>query len=379
MRRWPVLLLFVALAMPGCTRGAEDAACVIVLPNAKSGPQAAIGEQITRARTLVEAELPGTGVPIRIQEIDTEGKPTVARAEIERSLTMGRVPIVVGSIFSAETREFLETLLRKNVVVLANGSSDPSIRTLPFRRSKDGFFRNWPADDIEGRIMADYLRTSGRARKLVVLHANDAYATALVQAFTKRFQEVGGEIVAREIYPPTTTSFDSILRRLPTRDHDGYYIVGFPPDLAALYNTIRRIPETSKMPVYSAVGIESGDFGRLVRAELDNLFFTAPAVDESSAHYFAFREAYRKHFNGQSPDIVAAITYDALRMAVDAIRSTACDAAAIRDHLYGIEAFPGVTGLTAFDDFGDVVTKPVAVKYFEHGQLRLAVQSAERK
>jgi branched-chain amino acid transport system substrate-binding protein len=227
--------------------------------------------------------------------------------------------------------------------------------------------------------MAEYLERSGRARRLVVLHANDPYANALVEAFTTRFKELGGEIVQSEAYPTTTTAFEPILRRLPRRDHNGYYIVGFPPDLSSLYNTIRRIPETAKMPIYSAVGIESGDFQRLVRAQLDGLFFTAPAVDESASQYFDFREAYRKQFGGQAPDIVAAITYDALRIAVDAIQSASCSATAIRDHLYGMSAYPGVTGPTAFDEYGDVVTKPVAIKYFEKGQLRLALTSAERR
>jgi branched-chain amino acid transport system substrate-binding protein len=227
--------------------------------------------------------------------------------------------------------------------------------------------------------MAEYLQQSGRAKRLVVLHANDAYANALVDAFVTRFTQVGGEIVANESYPTTTTAFEPILRRLPMRGHDGYYIVGFPPDLAALYNVIRRVPETASMPIYSAVGIESGDFRRLARAELDNLFFTAPSVDESSPQYFEFREAYRTQFGGEAPDIVAAITYDALRIAVGAIRATSCDSTSVRNYLYSMGAFPGVTGPTAFDDYGDVVTKPVAIKYFEKGQLRLALESSEKR
>jgi len=327
---------------------------------------------------LIEDELRANAdSSIVIREIDTEGQPSVARAELQRALNRWRAPIVVGSILSTETREFLQPTLQHGVIVLANGSSDPTIRKLPFRKQHDGFFRNWPSDDAEGRAMAEYLRRAGRAKRLVVFHANDAYARALVDAFVKRFKELGGDVKGPEVYETTATSFEPILRRLDPDGYDGYYIVGLPPDLAGMYNAIRRNPKTSNMPVFTAVAAETAEFKALVRGEPDNLFFTAPLVDQSSSSYFTFREAYRHRFGGESPDIVAGITYDALRISIVAIKSAGCSPTRIGDYLYKMPPFLGATGPTAFDELGDVITKPVAIRYYDKGQLRLAVETSK--
>jgi branched-chain amino acid transport system substrate-binding protein len=355
----------------------EQNSCSIILLAPRSGTQAAIGNQIGRARLLVEEQLRAArDSAITIREVDTEGQPAVARAELERALGRWQAPIVVGSILSTETREFLQPMLQRGEVILANGSSDPTIRSLPYRHKRDGFFRNWPADDVEGRAMAEYLRKTDRARRLAVFHANDAYARALVDAFVQRFRDLGGQVIGPDVYQTNTTSFEPILRRLPQEGHDGYYVVGLPPDLAGMYNAIRRNPRTSTMPVFTAVAAETAEFRSLVRGDLNNLFFTAPSVDQASASYFEFREAYRKRFNGDSPDVVASITYDALRIAIEAVRTAGCDSSRIKEYLYRMPAFQGITGPTAFDDFGDVVTKPVSLRYYENGQLRTAVQTS---
>ena len=366
-----------------CSQEQQAGVCTVILANPRTGPQAAIGREISRALEITTGELAQRqGRKVVIQEVDTASSPTVAKAEVERAVKKYNSPIVVGSILSAETREFLQPILARGSVVLANGSSDPGIRDLPFRHSKDGFFRNWPADDFEGRVMAEYIRSTNRGKSLIVLHANDPYAAALATAFIKRFTELGGQVIGPDIYPTDFTRFDELLRRNASTPHDGYYVVGFPTDLAGIYNTIRRSEESrdNVTPIYSAVGINTTEFTSLVRPTLDALFFTAPAVDESSGPYFRFRQAYEAKFNGESPDIVATITYDALQIAVNAVEASGCDGTKIKNYLYGAPPFSGASGPTGFDDKGDVFTKGVAINFYEKGRrLQSEVRFAEKK
>jgi ABC-type branched-subunit amino acid transport system substrate-binding protein len=133
------------------------------------------------------------------------------------------------------------------------------------------------------------------------------------------------------------------------------------------------------MPIFTAVAAETEEFKALVRADLDNLFFTAPLVDQSSSSYFTFREAYRRRFNGESPDVVASITYDALHIAIAAIKTGGCDPNRTAQFLYKMPPFLGATGPTAFDELGDVITKPVAIRYYEKGQVRLAADTSKEQ
>jgi branched-chain amino acid transport system substrate-binding protein len=381
MKRSPSgLTLLLLLASFGCSRSADTDACSLVLINPRTGAQAAIGTQVTRARELAEAVNTAASLRVAVREVDSQANPGVARAEVERALASWNAPVVVGSIFSSETREFLRPVLDRGVVILANGSSDPGLRTMVGRKAHDGFFRNWPADDLEGQVMAQYVVSSGRAKRLAVLHANDPYPNALSQAFTDEFRRLGGEVVGSPtVYDANTTTFDDLLRRIGDVKFDGFYIVGFPRDLAGLYNAVRRTPALQGKPIFSAVGIESGDFDKLVSKPVHDLFFTAPALDESAKPYFEFATAYRKRYHDEQPDIVAAITYDAIRIASSAVASVGCDASKVRDYLYAAKPFDGAAGPTAFDAMGDVVSKPVAIKYFEQGQRRVATTQARAK
>jgi branched-chain amino acid transport system substrate-binding protein len=363
--------------VPACKEEPADHRCSIILLAPLTGTQAAIGLQVDRAKTLVEDDLRAdVNNTVVIREIDTSSNPAIASADVNRALDRWDAPIIVGSVLSTETRAFLKGVLNRGVVVLANGSSDPTIRSLPFRRQGDGFFRNWPADDSEGRAMAEYLSGSSRAKHLAVFYANDAYARALANAFVKRFQELGGTISGPVVYETTTMSFEPILRLISDNSIDGYYIVGLPPDLAGMYNAVRRSPRGATMPIYTAVAAETSEFKSLIKFSLDNLFYTAPSVDQSSSAFFHFKEAYSRRFGGEPPDVVAGVTYDALRIAVDALKKNGCDRTRVRQYLYKMPPFDGATGPTGFDDLGDVVTKPVAIRYYDRGQSRLALITA---
>jgi branched-chain amino acid transport system substrate-binding protein len=338
-----------------------------------TGGQASLGREIMRAVTLVRDSLTTLGQKtVRIREVDTEGSPDVARAEVARAVDRWSPPIVVGSILSSDTRQFLEPLLRRGVVVLANGSSDPLIRTLPYRHPNDGFFRNWPSDDFEGRVMAEYVRGSNRADTLAILYADDPYARNLAESFSSRFRALGGVVTDTIVYPREQTRFADVVSRARRLRNQGYYAVGFPRELAALYDVIRSTQGEATKPVFSAVGIATGEFTSAARRSLTDLFYTSPALDEAAGPFFAFRESYKAHFKNETPDIVAAVTYDALWIALDAIRSKGCERDSVRKALYTLSRFDGASGPTAFDSLGDVITKPVSVWYYEDGHRLLS-------
>ena len=372
------ILAITLLTITSACKHETNSGFPIILLVPRSGAQAALGLQIDRARIIVEKELKDAhDDSVSIHEIDSASQPTTASAEVERALDHYQAKFLVGSILSGETRNFLQDVLARQVVVLANGSSDPSIRLLPYRRPGDGFFRNWPPDDAEGRGMAEYIHDNQHAKTLAVFCADDAYARALTNTFVRRFRELGGNANNPQIYSTTATSFESILGRIDPSTVDGYYIVGLPRDLAGMYNTIRRSPRSQYLPVFSAVAAETSEFKALVNQPLNNLYYTSPSSDLTSSQYFNFKEAYGKQFKGETPDIVAAITYDALHIMINAVEQSRNNPAAAKSYLYAMPPYPGTTGLTKFDDMGDVVSKPIAIHFYENGLPRLAMTSSK--
>ncbi len=87
-----------------------------------------------------------------------------------------------------------------------------------------------------------------------------------------------------------------------------------------------------------------------------------------------FIEAYRNAYGGQ-PDHFAALAYDAVSLAVRAVREAGADRAAIREFLDRLgderEAFRGVSGLVAFDSNGDPVEKRYAIGRIAGNRIEL--------
>mgnify|MGYP001613724084 FL=1 len=73
-----------------------------------------------------------------------------------------------------------------------------------------------------------------------------------------------------------------------------------------------------------------------------------------------FIEDYQSKY-GSEPDATAGHGYDAANIMLQAIRMADYDISKVKDQLYIIKDYPGVTGNTTFDDHGDVV-KPVMIK-----------------
>ena len=76
---------------------------------------------------------------------------------------------------------------------------------------------------------------------------------------------------------------------------------------------------------------------------------------------------------GKEPDTWAALTYDAMGMALAAIETVGTDREAIKVHLAAIRddaaGYQGVTGVTYFDEEGDCYSKPVYVAVVKDGQF----------
>ena len=60
--------------------------------------------------------------------------------------------------------------------------------------------------------------------------------------------------------------------------------------------------------------------------------------------------------------------YNNVKIIADIMNRVGTDATAIKDELYKVKDYPGVGGLTSFDQNGDVI-KPVIIKTVKNGQF----------
>ena len=90
-------------------------------------------------------------------------------------------------------------------------------------------------------------------------------------------------------------------------------------------------------------------------------------VNSTDPRIQSFTASYKKRFN-DSPDFIAANSYDAIYMLAACFKNGATDADQIKTCLYNTKDYPGIGGQTSFDTNGEVI-KPVSLVQVRGGRF----------
>ncbi len=91
-----------------------------------------------------------------------------------------------------------------------------------------------------------------------------------------------------------------------------------------------------------------------------------PVMPNDRENVFSLPD-FTKKYNSE-PSILAAYGYDSLKILASAIEKSNLTPESIRDELYKIKGYEGVTGKISFDENGDVV-QPMGVKIIQDGKF----------
>jgi len=203
--------------------------------------------------------------------------------------------------------------------------------------------------------------------KIAIFYENNDYSIGLKDAFVTEANNLGLTILGEEAYTNETTDFTSQLTKFRAMRPDAIFIPGYAPQAKLIVAQAAKLG--MRVGYFGADGLDDNIL--LEIPETEGLFVTTPFLpDKAGQAAAAFIEAYRVKY-GVEPNWFAANTYDAVGMAVAAIKSVGADREKIREYLADIdsiaEAYQGVTGATFFDENGDCL-KPAFVKMIKGGQ-----------
>ena len=238
-------------------------------------------------------------------------------------------------------------------------------------------FRAAFLDPFQGPVAANFAAKRFNAKTAGVLFAlaND-YSKGLAEIFKKVWNEKMGDgaVVAYESYGDKDQDFSAQLTK----------IIAAKPDFIFLpnnYNEVALIVKQAHDLGWTGPFMGSDAWGS---AELVNL-----AGDDIKGHYFSthyaaagavgatkeFIDRYTEKY-GYVPDDVAALTWDAIGIVMEALKNTGGlsgkvreDRAKIKDGISAITVFNGITGTMKFDEQGDPIKSAVVVQISDTGEF----------
>jgi branched-chain amino acid transport system substrate-binding protein len=214
--------------------------------------------------------------------------------------------------------------------------------------------------------MADFAKENLKIDRVAILYINNAYGLGIEKVFKTSFTERGGQIVAEEAFPEGATDFRSQLTKIRAADPGAVYMVGY-RELGPLLKQAYEI--RLRKQFLSTVMFEDPENLRVAGRAAEGVIYSARAYDPQSGEptIKSFISAFQQKY-GQVPDIFAALSYDATKILALAMERNGFQSDAIRQGLLGIKDFPGVAGLTSFDEHGDVI-QPALIKIVQNGEF----------
>ena len=365
-----------------------------------SGPYEVFGNRALKGIELALAQFSAQSdaPPINIIVKDTGADPDKTMMALQE-LYHDQVAAILGPIVTSEIAGREAQQMGTPIITFTQKDNIAEIG--------DKVFRNFITPNMQVQAIASLTVQSLGLNRFVILYPDETYGLTYMNLFWDKLLELGGTVVGVESYQPKQTDFMDPIKKLvglyyeipedlkPENDPD---IVSQDDkasgqsDDQALENGDEEAQEEEEEPEpivdFDAVFIPDspGKVGQIVPqlayfdikdvyllgtnlwhsdslikiadqyvqgAVMPDGFFaqsTSPRVQEFVK---VFEETYE-----ETPDFVAAVVYDSAMILFNVVsRPHIRYRTEIRDELFNLENFPGVTGITKFDENGDVLKK----------------------
>ena len=360
-----VVILFVMLVVnTSCKKHIEEIKIGAILP--LTGPAAKYGESTKKGIDLKIEEINTTGGvknrKITIIYEDSQADPKIGVTVAQKLITVDKVPAIIGAVASSVTLSLSPIAEKNEVVILTPLSSAPSITD-----AGDYIFRNVPSDFYGGKVAAQYAVLDRGWKTLAILYQNNDFGVGLKGVFESEVKKFGGEITDAESFEQGGSDFRTQLTKIRKSKSQAVFLVAGKEAIQILI----QAKELNLNSQFLATGmIEDPEVIKIAGNAANGVYFTQLQYDPHSTdtviqnYVKFFKETY-----GSEPDIISAYGYDAMKILAHAMENSNFTPEGIKNALYRIKDFKGVTGDISFDEKGDVI-QSMGIKIIEAGEFK---------
>ena len=220
------------------------------------------------------------------------------------------------------------------------------------------YFRVVPADDIQGRVAAEWMQKMG-AKSVYILDDRGLYGKGIADVFETTLPSVGIKSLGREGIDPKAQEYKSLLTKIQEKNPDWVYFGG-----TTQTNAGQLVKDAVAVGLKARFMMPDGCFEEaFIKAagpenanERAHLTFGGLPPEKLTGKGAEFVKAYKAKFNG-NPEGYAVYGYTAAKVALDAIeRAGHKDRTAIRAAVMATDEKDGVLGTWKFDENGDTTS-----------------------
>jgi len=342
-----------------------------------TGDSPKVGESAKFAGEIVKKEINDAGglevggvkYPLEFVYVDNELKADSAINAANKLIDIDKVLASIGPEGSGRAIPAGEVYNDAKVPMITPWATNPSAT-----KDRPYCFRACFLDPFQAPVAAKFASEQFGAKSVAIIYnLEDDYSKTLAELFKAEWEKKYGKVLVFESFGQKDQDFSVQITKVVNESPDFLY-------LPCYYNHVGLITSQAKdlgwtKPVMGSDSWGSADLFPLSKgAVVGDYFTTHYAAKGATGKTKEFISKYEAAY-GYTPDDVAALTYDAIYIALQAIQDAgltgklSTDRTNIMKALGQIQSFAGVTGNMQFTPDGDPVKEAVVVKVTDKGEF----------
>jgi ABC-type branched-subunit amino acid transport system substrate-binding protein len=263
--------------------------------------------------------------------------------EIVKMVYDEQVWAMLGSISGDSTHIALRVSLRAELPIVNSASTDPTIPETIIPWSLTSI-----QDDREqGYTLARRIYTDLGLKRIALLRVNERYGRLGVLKFRDASRRLGHPVVIEQKFFPGDTDFQRQLRVIADSRVDGIVLWADAGPAGMILKQMRALG--MKQPVFGSARVVGDDLFREAGPAVEGLEAVYPFdPNRDDPAWVGFQKRYEAAY-GAKVDSFAALGFDTMNILLESICKAGLNRGRIRDALYSVERYHGVTGDMLFD------------------------------
>jgi branched-chain amino acid transport system substrate-binding protein len=300
---------------------------------------------------------------------DIQSKQGESATAVKKLISRDKVAVVIGANASTNSLEAGPICQNAKIPMMAISSTNPKVTEIG-----DYIFRICFIDPFQGAVLAKFARTSLHAKRVALMTSvNSPYSVGLSAVLRERFTALGGEIVAEQRFTEGDKDFRAQLTAIRAAKPDVIAATGFYSEAALICVQARSLG--LEVPIIGGDGWEAPQLVTLGGKSVEGTYYcTYFSADNQAPEVQSFVRRYNARWNGETPEGVSALGYDAMYLIAAAMeRAGSTEGKKLRDAIAATKNFEGVTGKTSIDENRNS-TKPGVMLLVKNGKTQFFEQ-----
>ncbi|HEY1015914.1 MAG TPA: ABC transporter substrate-binding protein [Herpetosiphonaceae bacterium] len=363
-RRFPPLLaLLLILGLLAACGGQSAGGEVIKIgffgplsgDTATDGTNARNAAQLAINQANANQTIPGKTLELVVY--DDKLNPSQAFTDATDLVTKDKVSAVIGGSYSATTLKAAPVFQQAGVPVVVAYAPHPDIT-----KDKPVMFRVIYTSTVMGKAMVIYGMDKLGYKSFHVLSLDNPYGNSIAESVLREIPGRGATLASSQKFTAGETDFADRIAAIAAKPADALILIGNYTECAEIIKQLRA--KGVALPIIGGDGLDSPALPELGGAAAEGVVLSTDfSRDDPRPIVKDFIRDFRAAYNNQTPDLVAASTYDAATVLIQAIkRANSSQPQAIRDAIAATTTFEGVTGSITFTPNREVEKTVLFVK-----------------